>query len=49
MAEGKGANIARLMTKQAGRAKEKVNNKFYYKGELILIIYIVSVSELEKV
>ena len=24
MAEGKGANIARLMTKQAGRAKEKV-------------------------
>ena len=27
MAEGKGANIARLVSKQAGRAKEKVRLK----------------------
>ena len=28
MAEGKGANIARLVSKQAGRAKEKVQSQY---------------------
>jgi len=42
MAEGKGANIARLMTKQAGRAKEKVTLRLLKVLIKNLIFFMIS-------
>ena len=42
MAEGKGANIARLVSKQAGRAKEKVATFFQIKINVPQTFFLAS-------